>query len=73
MKAKNFCRNPNSDTGGPWCYVEGKSYELVEKEYCDIPFCDNEGKIFQSKNQSFTIDKNESCKLNMKNMYRMFY
>lgn len=45
-KANNFCRNPNSDAGGPWCYVEEKSYEFVEKEYCDIPFCDNEGKYF---------------------------
>jgi len=43
VKANNFCRNPNSDTGGPWCYVEEKSYELVKKEYCDIPFCDDEG------------------------------
>jgi len=43
MKAHNFCRNPNDDTGGPWCYVEEKSYEMVEKEYCDIPSCDDKG------------------------------
>lgn len=42
-KARNFCRNPDDDTGGPWCYVEEKSYELVEKEYCDIPSCDDKG------------------------------
>jgi len=42
-KAKNFCRNPDDDTGGPWCYVEDRIFESVEKDYCDIPFCDDKG------------------------------
>ncbi|XP_025262426.1 uncharacterized protein LOC112637275 [Camponotus floridanus] len=52
VKAHNFCRNPNDDTGGPWCYVEEKSYEMVEKEYCDIPSCDDKDCLTYSRNSS---------------------
>ncbi|XP_011865894.1 PREDICTED: uncharacterized protein LOC105560957 isoform X2 [Vollenhovia emeryi] len=56
VKANNFCRNPNGDAGGPWCYVEGKNYEQVEKEYCDIPFCNDEDCLMYSQNSStYTI------------------
>lgn len=51
-KAKNFCRNPNDDIGGPWCYVEERSFELVEKEYCDVPFCDDRGVCSQITEKS---------------------
>ena len=33
---ENFCRNPDSKSGGPWCYLEGLDGEW---EYCDVPFC----------------------------------
>ncbi|XP_044265654.1 uncharacterized protein LOC123011979 [Tribolium madens] len=39
-KAKKFCRNPNGDIGGPWCFVENDETDEIEKEYCDIPFCE---------------------------------
>ncbi|KAK0089426.1 hypothetical protein PV325_007379 [Microctonus aethiopoides] len=39
--ARKFCRNPSDDNGGPWCYVENEYYEIIEKEYCDVPFCDD--------------------------------
>lgn len=39
--ARKFCRNPSDDNGGPWCYVEDEYYEIIEKEYCDVPFCDD--------------------------------
>ena len=32
----NFCRNPDNDPNGPWCYAFSKSWG---KAYCDIPFC----------------------------------
>ncbi|EZA48990.1 Hepatocyte growth factor-like protein, partial [Ooceraea biroi] len=51
-KANNFCRNPDDSIGGPWCYVEEKSYELVEKEYCDIPFCDDKDCLLYTRNSS---------------------
>lgn len=43
--AKNKCRNPDSDPGGPWCYVQpdtkdGKSSSSYKKAYCGIPLCD---------------------------------
>lgn len=53
-KAKRRCRNPDGDAGGPWCYVDRETenegddgeedVETVERDYCDIPFCDEQGK-----------------------------
>ena len=34
--ANNYCRNPDSDNGGPWCYTTNA---LVGWEYCDIKLC----------------------------------
>ncbi|XP_066600635.1 uncharacterized protein [Prorops nasuta] len=51
-KANNFCRNPSNDPGGPWCYVEEENYEIVEKEYCDIPFCDDKDCLTYARNAS---------------------
>ena len=35
-EAENFCRNPDNEPDGPWCYTTN-----LEKrwEYCDIPHC----------------------------------
>lgn len=51
--ASKYCRNPDGDIGGPWCFVnsnEGRG--VVEKQYCDIPFCDVENCV------TFTRDSN---------------
>ncbi|CAG9764694.1 unnamed protein product [Ceutorhynchus assimilis] len=46
-KAKKYCRNPDGDIGGPWCFVENEESGYMEKEYCDIPFCyDPECSVF---------------------------
>ncbi|KAK3236459.1 hypothetical protein CYMTET_53403 [Cymbomonas tetramitiformis] len=34
--AANYCRNPDGDEGGPWCYT---STEGVRWEYCNIESC----------------------------------
>lgn len=45
--AKKYCRNPDGDVGGPWCFVELEDIEdTVEKEYCDIPLCDDQVRGF---------------------------
>ncbi|KAL3817140.1 hypothetical protein ACHAXA_009041 [Cyclostephanos tholiformis] len=39
----NFCRNPNNDPNGPWCFTGLSVYEYLgywEREYCDVPMCD---------------------------------
>ncbi|XP_033330856.2 uncharacterized protein LOC117222927 isoform X1 [Megalopta genalis] len=55
-KATNFCRNPTGDSGGPWCYVEQEDSENLQKEYCDIPFCDAKECLTFTKNGSqYTI------------------
>ena len=32
----NYCRNPNDDPRGPWCFTTSR---LVQIDYCDIPKC----------------------------------
>ena len=32
---RNYCRNPDMDVFGPWCYIEPHT-----KQYCPIPICD---------------------------------
>ena len=34
--AANFCRNPDNEPNGPWCYTTDST---VRWEYCDVPFC----------------------------------
>ncbi|XP_012644984.1 prothrombin [Microcebus murinus] len=34
---ENFCRNPDGDQEGAWCYVAGKPGDF---EYCDLHYCD---------------------------------
>ena len=39
--AKNYCRNPDSESGGPWCYTTDSAKRW---EYCDVKFCPPAGK-----------------------------
>ena len=34
--ANNYCRNPDSTTGGPWCYTMDPA---TRWELCNISFC----------------------------------
>mmetsp|Transcript_30292 Transcript_30292/g.63870 ORF Transcript_30292/g.63870 Transcript_30292/m.63870 type:complete len:1363 (-) Transcript_30292:3047-7135(-) len=34
--AENYCRNPDNDPNGPWCYTTDPS---VRFGYCDVPIC----------------------------------
>lgn len=45
---ENFCRNPNNDPGGPWCYTTDPN---VRAEECGIPQC-SEGKTHQQDFQN---------------------
>ena len=36
----NFCRNPDGEPKGPWCYTTDPDERW---EYCDIPGCDLSG------------------------------
>ncbi len=34
--ASNYCRNPDNEPGGPWCYTTSSSKRW---EYCGVPLC----------------------------------
>lgn len=34
---KNYCRNPDGDLEGPWCYVKEASNITID--YCDLELC----------------------------------
>lgn len=36
--AKNYCRNPDNDPDGPWCYTTDPNKRY---DYCDIPRCED--------------------------------
>lgn len=36
-EASNYCRNPDSDSGGLWCYVVDGGTD--KWDYCDVPQC----------------------------------
>lgn len=38
--AENYCRNPDGDLGGPWCFINTEE-NSVEKDYCDVSLCDD--------------------------------
>ena len=33
---KNYCRNPDEEPDGPWCYTTSPT---TRWEYCDVKFC----------------------------------
>lgn len=34
--SRNYCRNPDGEPGGPWCYTNDRNKRW---EYCNIPSC----------------------------------
>ncbi|KAL3288358.1 hypothetical protein HHI36_002806 [Cryptolaemus montrouzieri] len=49
-KAGKKCRNPDSDPGGPWCFVENEERNTVEKDFCQIPMCEEPVCVVFTKN-----------------------
>ena len=35
--ASNYCRSPDNDSGGPWCFVD--SGNGFSPQYCNVPRC----------------------------------
>lgn len=70
-EAKKYCRNPDGDPGGPWCFVENDEQGYMEREYCDIPFCyDPECSVFAKNLNTYThyTDFNGLIQLNFGNI-----
>ncbi|XP_045460766.1 uncharacterized protein LOC123671120 [Harmonia axyridis] len=49
-KAGKKCRNPDGDLAGPWCFVENEESNTIEKDYCDVPLCDEPVCVVFTKN-----------------------
>lgn len=48
--AKNYCRNPDDDTEGPWCFLKKPVVSSDPAEnyaYCDIPKCLNKEPTYE--------------------------
>lgn len=39
----NFCRNPDGDSGGPWCYTTDPN---TRWEHCNVPNCTGKIDLF---------------------------
>ena len=37
--ARNYCRNPNRRSGGPWCYIATPSVPALLWDFCDVNTC----------------------------------
>ncbi|XP_007457640.1 PREDICTED: plasminogen-like isoform X5 [Lipotes vexillifer] len=53
----NYCRNPDNDKKGPWCYTTDPSTRF---DYCDIPQCEDECMHCSGENYEGKISKTVS-------------
>uniref|UniRef100_A0A3P9N0Y2 Kringle domain-containing protein n=1 Tax=Poecilia reticulata TaxID=8081 RepID=A0A3P9N0Y2_POERE len=56
---ENFCRNPNNDPGGPWCYTTDPN---VRAEECGIPQCSQVCMRCNGEDYRGKVDQTESGK-----------
>ncbi|XP_012880042.1 PREDICTED: plasminogen [Dipodomys ordii] len=54
---ENYCRNPDNDELGPWCYTMDPEKRF---DYCDIPECEEECMHCSGENYEGKISKTES-------------
>ena len=45
IDAANFCRNPDSDTKGLWCWTDKYYWADNVWGYCDVPSCNGKGRL----------------------------
>ncbi|XP_076976893.1 apolipoprotein(a)-like [Tamandua tetradactyla] len=57
---ENYCRNPNNDPRGPWCYTTDPE---IRSDYCNIPECKvylRECKVGIGKNYRGTVSRTKN-------------
>uniref|UniRef100_A0A3Q0QXI1 Plasminogen n=1 Tax=Amphilophus citrinellus TaxID=61819 RepID=A0A3Q0QXI1_AMPCI len=53
----NFCRNPDGDSGGPWCYTTDSN---TRWEHCNVPSCSQECMVCNGVNYRGKISTTEN-------------
>lgn len=61
----NFCRNPDSDAGGPWCYTMDPNKRW---ESCGVQDCSSRGRQRQSEQRPVLISVWETLGANISGM-----
>lgn len=54
----NFCRNPDKDENGPWCYTTDPQ---IQAEYCDVPKCRPPSSISSQSRRPSSINIETLC------------
>nr|KAF6341845.1 hypothetical protein mMyoMyo1_015364 [Myotis myotis] len=54
---ENYCRNPDNDAEGPWCYTTDPATRF---DYCTIPECEEECMHCSGENYEGTISRTKS-------------
>ncbi|XP_059555875.1 plasminogen isoform X1 [Myotis daubentonii] len=54
---ENYCRNPDNDAEGPWCYTTDPATRF---DYCTIPECEEECMHCSGENYQGTISRTKS-------------
>ncbi|CAH1777807.1 unnamed protein product, partial [Owenia fusiformis] len=54
----NYCRNPDGDNGGPWCYTSDPN---IRWEYCELEMCDGQSTTTPPPELSTTSNPGAEC------------
>lgn len=61
----NYCRNPDNDPVGFWCYVEEAGFEVLKPGYCKITECKLTHKSFLSPNTTNVSPQDSNAALDI--------
>uniref|UniRef100_A0A8B9CMH4 Kringle domain-containing protein n=1 Tax=Anser brachyrhynchus TaxID=132585 RepID=A0A8B9CMH4_9AVES len=54
---ENYCRNPDDDVNGPWCYTADPA---IRFDYCNIPECEVECMMCNGEDYHGNVSRTES-------------
>ncbi|XP_053572492.1 hepatocyte growth factor [Bombina bombina] len=57
---KNYCRNPDNDVHGPWCYTDSP---LIPWDYCHISRCDGDTSVMAAIDHPVTCSSTKQLRV----------